>query len=491
MDLSVLIPARNEQYLQRTIDDVLAHAEADTEVIVVLDGCWPETPIPDNPRVVIIHHTEPRGQRASINEAARIARGKFICKLDAHCSVSQGFDKQLIADWQPGWTMVPTMYNLDVATWTPKLHKKTTAMFLTLNDKGELRAEYYSRQPKFDSPVHETMACMGPCWFLSAEDFWKQGGCDEGHGGTAGWGAQSVEVSCKAWLSGGALMTDENCYFAHHFRGDQGFPYPISGREVQRVREYSKSLWLGDKWPGQTRPFRWLVEKFAPPGWEGHTWEEHELASPRDEELRQGLSRAMFHEIHAKSREPHWRGTRVVKQPSDMILYHEVIYKHRPRWIVETGTRFGGSAKFFADQLEFLTREDGLERHVVTIDLRANIPDRDPRVIYLTGSSRDPKILQQVETLTNGEPTMVTLDSDHSRSHVKWELVLYAPLVSPDQYLVVEDCYRMSIDLSGPGEAVEWFLGHHRLGKYFEKQPLERRFIVGVTTGGWLYKKPV
>ena len=37
-DLSVLIPARNEMFLQRTVDDVLKYKQADTEIIVVLDG---------------------------------------------------------------------------------------------------------------------------------------------------------------------------------------------------------------------------------------------------------------------------------------------------------------------------------------------------------------------------------------------------------------------------------------------------------------------
>ena len=37
-DLSILIPARNEQFLKRTIDDILENIEADTEIIAVLDG---------------------------------------------------------------------------------------------------------------------------------------------------------------------------------------------------------------------------------------------------------------------------------------------------------------------------------------------------------------------------------------------------------------------------------------------------------------------
>jgi hypothetical protein len=33
MELSILVPARNEMFLTRTVEDILAHAEGDTEVI--------------------------------------------------------------------------------------------------------------------------------------------------------------------------------------------------------------------------------------------------------------------------------------------------------------------------------------------------------------------------------------------------------------------------------------------------------------------------
>ena len=45
MDLSILIPARNEMFLARTVKDILAHIEGDTEIIVVCDGNWPDPPI--------------------------------------------------------------------------------------------------------------------------------------------------------------------------------------------------------------------------------------------------------------------------------------------------------------------------------------------------------------------------------------------------------------------------------------------------------------
>jgi len=42
MDVSVVIPARNERFLAPTLRDLARNARADTEIIAVLEGYWPE-----------------------------------------------------------------------------------------------------------------------------------------------------------------------------------------------------------------------------------------------------------------------------------------------------------------------------------------------------------------------------------------------------------------------------------------------------------------
>jgi glycosyltransferase involved in cell wall biosynthesis len=96
MDLSVLIPARNEMFLAKTVEDVLAHARGETEVIVVLDGAWADPPIADHPRVTVLHRPEAVGQRAATNLAAKLSTARYVMKLDGHCSVADGFDVDLV-----------------------------------------------------------------------------------------------------------------------------------------------------------------------------------------------------------------------------------------------------------------------------------------------------------------------------------------------------------------------------------------------------------
>jgi len=119
-DLSILIPARNEMFLARTIEDILQHIEADTEIIAVLDGAWAEPPVKQNDRVNVIYLPESIGQRAATNLACRLSRAKYVMKIDAHCSFDQGFDRKMIETFQitgDNITMVPIMRNLWAFDW--------------------------------------------------------------------------------------------------------------------------------------------------------------------------------------------------------------------------------------------------------------------------------------------------------------------------------------------------------------------------------------
>lgn len=522
--VSIIIPARNEIYLQRTISSVLAAARGDIEVIAVCDGYWPDPPIQDDPRVILIHHAEAKGQRQSINEAARIATGKYIMKLDAHCAVADGFDTALAADCEYDWTVIPRMYNLDHETWQPKLHKRTDYMYIGWNEKNELRSLYYSgdgwkTQHAREELVDDTMGCMGPCFFMHLERFWELGGCDENHGS---WGQQGIEVALKAWLSGGALKVNKKTWFAHWFRGGggPGFPYQITGRDVDTARKYSMDLWLNDKWPQAKRPLSWLVEKFNPPGWDKRpiwskayrimTRQRHisptssASSSPIDNAPpfvwplepnakidypviqppalpdRDELQRIHYRHVHLKGHDPKWRGIKVIKLPEDFLLYQQAIWENKPDYIVEIGSAYGGSALFFADMI-------GPQGHVITIDPnpRGPLPEHS-NITWFRGDSKSPEIIAQIKQIVGPGSVMVSIDGNHKRQQVKWELKLYADIVTSGQYMVVEDCYGRACELVGPGQARDWFL---KWNKDFRQTDFDRKYLVGFTRGGWLKKK--
>lgn len=470
MDLSVIIPARNEIYLEQTIRNVLSNIRGNTEIIVVLDGYLPDPQIhTEDTRVRFEHFPEAIGQRAAINHAARLSQAKFIMKLDAHCAVDEGFDVKLMETCKYDWTVIPRMYNLDIATWMPKRHKRTDYMYIGNAPGRKLRAEYYNYgQPGNDLPIDDIMCCMGPCFFMHRDRFWELGGCDEGHGS---WGQQGVEVSLKAWLSGGALKVNKTTWFAHWFRGGEGpgFPYPISGSDQERAREYSQDLWLNDKWPQAVRSLQWVIDKFNPPGWE--------TSAARDSEAK--LHEKMYREVHLAKNDPQWRGLKLIKMPTDIVLYQEAIWAKRPDFIVEIGTAFCASALMFADFLEMTGKG-----HVISIDPNPRGPlINHPRVTYLKGDSKNDAIIDQVKAIVGKGSVMLSIDGNHSRSQVKWELKKYRDVVTPGQYMVVEDCYGRKGELVGPGEARDWFLSWNN--KY-RLTDFGKRFLYGVTRNGWL-----
>lgn len=499
--ITVIIPAREEVYLKRTIENVLENAEGDIEIIAVCDGWYPEEDIKEHPfnheYVRIIHNTVPRGQRMAINDAAKIALGDYVMKLDAHCAVGPSFNKILEEQTEYDWTVIPEMYNLDPETWKPKLFdnyeeavrmgKVNPYMYIGMVD-GHLRAQYYSGMrlrkmflEKRDIKIDETMCCMGPSFFMHKDRFWELGGCDENHGH---WGQQGVEVACKAWLSGGKLMVNKNTWFAHWFRGShihpdgrRGFPYQMRQSQVDKARAYSDDLWLNDKWDkiAEGRSFRWLLEKFDPP-----KWEDFNMEYPT-EESRLPLFKPMYKHIHRRKNDASWKGVPILKFPTDLTLYSEAIFEKKPELIVEIGTKFGGSALYFQDMMEL---QNGFGS-VITIDIKEQVKEKDPRIQYWIGNSLDPEIIKRVHEAAEGKKTMLVIDGNHSRVHVKNELHEYRDIVTPGQYMVVEDCY-IDRGLYGPGEARDWFLERY---KGFKQTNRCLQYIIGISMGGWLEKE--
>jgi len=159
-----------------------------------------------------------------------------------------------------------------------------------------------------------------------------------------------------------------------------------------------------------------------------------------------------------------YRGVRTLKNPLDMWNYQEIIAEHGIEWIVETGTRHGGSALFFAD----LLAARGASGLVISVDIDHDLlqAPRHERLRLLKGDSAAPEVVNAVKALLPADrpPMFVILDSDHRKAHVLRELAAYVPLMQSGDYLVVEDScvngHPVRPDFGpGPMEAIEEFLG--------------------------------
>lgn len=325
-DLSILIPARNEMFLSRTIEDLLSNIEADTEVIAVLDGAWADPPIPQHDRVNVIYVPTSIGQRGATNLACKLSKSKYVMKLDAHCSFDKGFDRKMLDAFKVSGdnvTMVPVMRNLWAFDWkclqcgkkwyqgpTPTKCKETnlrntgkpcdstkftrkivwvgktnpqstsycfdsTPHFQYFED-WKYRPQY--KQDKEEKGLTETMSIQGSCFMLTRDKYWELNICDENFGS---WGSQGIEVACKTWLSGGQVLVNHSTWYAHMFRtqgGDFGFPYPISGKDQEKAKAYARNLFFNSNWDKQIHPLSWLLEKF----WPVKGWSEEDLKKLKD-----------------------------------------------------------------------------------------------------------------------------------------------------------------------------------------------------------------
>jgi len=298
--LSVLIPSRNEFLLAKTIESIFQAAQDEIEVLAVLDGCWDIPQINDDPRLTLIYHKEPIGQRAAVNKMAKLAKGKYILKTDGHSMFEKGFDIKLANDCEYDWTVIPRMYNLHAfdwvcssghrfyqdkanpnkvnncsecskrlkieMVWKIRKHKRTDFMYIN----SDLKVKYwnsYNKRPEAKGKIVDVMNGIGACWFQHRDRFLELGGLDEKHGF---WGQVGVEIACKSWLSGGRQVVNKNTWFAHVFRttGEYSFPYKNPGSHQRMAEKYSRDLWLNNKWPLQKRDFKWLIDKFSPvPTW--------------------------------------------------------------------------------------------------------------------------------------------------------------------------------------------------------------------------------
>jgi cephalosporin hydroxylase len=160
-----------------------------------------------------------------------------------------------------------------------------------------------------------------------------------------------------------------------------------------------------------------------------------------------------------------WLGIPTAQNPNDAWIHQEIIAQVKPDFIVETGTWHGGSAALWAAILQQVN-PDG---RVITLDINNNVsaakelPIVKDKVDFLIGSSVDPALVAEVTKRVQGKRVLVILDSDHRKNHVLAEMKAYAPLVSKDSYMIVQDTNANGhpvLEKFGPGpmEAVEEFL---------------------------------
>lgn len=279
--LSVIIPARNERFLGQTVADLLAHG-GDIEILAVLDGYWPDPPLPDDKRLVVLHRGRALGMRAGINAAAAIARGEWMMKTDAHCAFGVGYDEILQADCADNWIVIPRRYSLDAENWTIADKEPVDSMYYfwpwAHPDELGLHGRPWNERARARKhiPIDEDMTFQGSCWFMHRRHWDRLGGMSEV--GYETFMGEPQELGLKTQLGpwAGAIMRNKSTWFAHLHKGKTyGRMYSFTKSERDRGNAYSFDFWWNNRWAERVHDLEWLIERFWPlPGWPDN-WREY------------------------------------------------------------------------------------------------------------------------------------------------------------------------------------------------------------------------
>lgn len=134
----------------------------------------------------------------------------------------------------------------------------------------------------------------------------------------------------------------------------------------------------------------------------------------------------------------HWRGLRILKDPSTQAAYHDLLWELRPQTIVELGVYTGGSLVWFRD----LTRLMGIDCRVVGID--KNLAHCQIPADEMSGISIHEADCATLETLGALEPVraavhpLLVIDDAHANTFnvMRWAA---DSLLEPGDYFIVED----------------------------------------------------
>lgn len=184
-------------------------------------------------------------------------------------------------------------------------------------------------------------------------------------------------------------------------------------------------------------------------------------------------------------------GKPLMKYPTDLWVYQEIIYRCKPDVIIETGVFLGGSTYFFAKLCELYGHG-----RVIGVDYITDHIDPElykmPNVEIIAGSSIEREIIEKVKALIKPEEkVMVILDSNHEPEHVAIEMELFSNLVTEGQYLVAEDgminhVHPIVWRKRGPLKAINNFLLTH---KEFNIDHSCNRYLLTQSPVSYLYKK--
>lgn len=192
---------------------------------------------------------------------------------------------------------------------------------------------------------------------------------------------------------------------------------------------------------------------------EGRKWTE------RERPFTSELPGTPWEAIQAGVMKTVYRGVPCLKSPFDLGLYLQLFSRLQPRTVIEIGTKYGGSALFFADMMD---THSGRGR-VISIDRMPLADFSDPRISFLTGDARHLEQVLPAHLLDSLErPCLVVEDSSHFFESSMAVLEFFGDWLMAGEYMVIEDGIVSQLPgpqyaayKDGPNRAVAAFLDRY------------------------------
>ena len=131
-----------------------------------------------------------------------------------------------------------------------------------------------------------------------------------------------------------------------------------------------------------------------------------------------------------------YKGVPCWKNPFDLALYQQLLWKLKPRTIVEVGSAHGGSALWYADMLKSYS----IDGHIYSVDINQVKGIENEDITFLKGDAMRLNEMLTADLMnTIPRPLLVIEDAAHTFEMTSAVLEYFHPYLQPGEYIVVED----------------------------------------------------
>jgi cephalosporin hydroxylase len=178
-----------------------------------------------------------------------------------------------------------------------------------------------------------------------------------------------------------------------------------------------------------------------------------------------------------------WLGKWTNKAPTDLLAYQDLIFRVRPKWIIETRSGGGGRAFFLASICDLA----GSGQVLSIDDYEVEQLTQHPRITYLRRDPTEASTAEEVREIVGERPRALVILGADKRADVLAAFRNYAGLVPKGSYVVIEDTILNGYPVwtgfgPGPQEAAREIVD---VGDFAPDPSLER-YALTFNPGGFL-----